>query len=91
LIVWAQRPHFAAQPSEAYTWLIRGRGAALAIADLTWASLRTWQEQTITARFLTEQAEKNHDKQQADYGSAPSHGQTEAGRGRHVCKPFSFP
>jgi hypothetical protein len=48
-IVQAQRPHFAAQPSEAYTRLTRGQGPTLAIADLISTSLRTLQLQTITA------------------------------------------
>lgn len=48
LIVWAQRPHFAAQPSEAYTRLMRAFGA-LAMTLLTSTSLKTLQEQTIIA------------------------------------------
>jgi hypothetical protein len=35
LMVWAQPPHFATHPSDAYTRLMRGRCAALAIAALT--------------------------------------------------------
>ena len=46
-MVQAQRPHFAAQPSEAYIWLILARGAALVTADIISPSLRTLQLQTI--------------------------------------------
>ena len=49
LTVQAQRPHSGAQPSEAYTWLIRARWMALVIADLISLSLRTLQLQTIMA------------------------------------------
>jgi hypothetical protein len=48
-MVQAQRPHFAVQPSEAYTWFIRARGATPVTADLISPSLRTLQLQTITA------------------------------------------
>jgi hypothetical protein len=48
-MVWAHRPHWAAQPSEAYTRLIRGRSALPAIAARTWVSLNTLHEHTIIA------------------------------------------
>jgi hypothetical protein len=49
------------------------------------------QLQTITARSLAEQADKEHDKQQAAYRSAPSRGQTEAGLGRRICEHLISP
>jgi hypothetical protein len=41
--------------------------------------------------LLAEQADKDHNEKQAAYGSAPSRGQTEAGRGRHICEFLSSP